>query len=368
MNQLNFSDNLTRLRREKGVTQEELATFVGVTKASVSKWETRLSMPDIMLVPALASFFDVSIDELLGYESQLSKEQIQKIYHELAEDFGKKPFEEVMERSRELVKKYYSCYPFLFQVCVLWMNHFMLAKEECQREILKSASELCDHIIANCKDVGIYNDALLLKAIFALQCGRAQETIEILEETLNPYRLANQGDGCLIQAYQMVGESEKANRFAQISMYMHLNNLVSSATQYLMLHAGQPEVCEETMRRIDSVAEAFDLEHLHPNVAANYQYMAAIVLCMQQKTEEGLERLKRYSEVLSHLLSEQNMKLHGDAFFDAVDSWFEALELGPDAPRDRKVVWDSLAQTFAHPAFAVLEGNDEYRRLKQSFL
>ena len=40
---LNLSQNLTRLRKEKKITQEELAEFVGVTKASVSKWETGVS-------------------------------------------------------------------------------------------------------------------------------------------------------------------------------------------------------------------------------------------------------------------------------------------------------------------------------------
>ena len=66
MNTLQFADNLTRLRREKKVTQEELADFIGVTKASVSKWETRQSLPDILILPQLASFFNVTVDELLG--------------------------------------------------------------------------------------------------------------------------------------------------------------------------------------------------------------------------------------------------------------------------------------------------------------
>ena len=79
MESLNFSDNLVKLRHSKKITQEELAEFIGVTKASVSKWETRQSLPDILLLPKLASFFGVSVDELLGYEPQLGKEQIQKI-------------------------------------------------------------------------------------------------------------------------------------------------------------------------------------------------------------------------------------------------------------------------------------------------
>ena len=89
MNTLNFSENIARLRHEKKITQEQLADFVGVTKASVSKWETGQSMPDILLLPQIAAFFDVTIDELLGYEPQLSREQIRKIYFELAADFAK---------------------------------------------------------------------------------------------------------------------------------------------------------------------------------------------------------------------------------------------------------------------------------------
>ena len=67
MNILNFSENIIKLRHKKGITQEELADFVGVTKASVSKWETKQSLPDIMLLPRLAAYFDVTVDELLGY-------------------------------------------------------------------------------------------------------------------------------------------------------------------------------------------------------------------------------------------------------------------------------------------------------------
>ena len=55
MDTLNLAENLIRLRREKEVTQEEVANFIGVTKASVSKWETKQSLPDILLLPVIAS-------------------------------------------------------------------------------------------------------------------------------------------------------------------------------------------------------------------------------------------------------------------------------------------------------------------------
>ena len=90
MSFLNLSQNLTRLRKEKKITQEELAEFVGVTKASVSKWETGATTPDIQILPVLAAFFDVSVDELLGYEAQLTKKQIQYLYHDLAKKFAER--------------------------------------------------------------------------------------------------------------------------------------------------------------------------------------------------------------------------------------------------------------------------------------
>ena len=57
MNALNLAENIIRLRHDKKITQEQLADFVGVTKASVSKWETKQSMPDILLLLQLLSIF-----------------------------------------------------------------------------------------------------------------------------------------------------------------------------------------------------------------------------------------------------------------------------------------------------------------------
>ena len=59
---------ISKLRKEKGMTQEELAEKVNVSAQAVSKWENDISMPDISVLPVLAEIFDVSIDELLGRE------------------------------------------------------------------------------------------------------------------------------------------------------------------------------------------------------------------------------------------------------------------------------------------------------------
>ena len=69
----NMGDNISRLRRKVGMTQEMLAYRLGVSAQAVSKWERQLSCPDVSLLPVMAEVFAVSIDELFVkcvYEQQ----------------------------------------------------------------------------------------------------------------------------------------------------------------------------------------------------------------------------------------------------------------------------------------------------------
>ena len=59
---LDMSKIILQKRKEKQVTQQQLADFVGVSKASVSKLEKWQTYPDITLLPLLASYFDITVD------------------------------------------------------------------------------------------------------------------------------------------------------------------------------------------------------------------------------------------------------------------------------------------------------------------
>ena len=63
---MNIGKHILELRRSRNVTQEELAAELGVTAAAVSKWENGYTLPDILMLCALADFFEVTTDELLG--------------------------------------------------------------------------------------------------------------------------------------------------------------------------------------------------------------------------------------------------------------------------------------------------------------
>lgn len=72
-------------RRERDLTQEELAHMLGVTKAAVSKWENAESYPDIILLPRIAQLFHITMDELFGYTPEFKP---MKIVHEIHVGFA----------------------------------------------------------------------------------------------------------------------------------------------------------------------------------------------------------------------------------------------------------------------------------------
>lgn len=72
---MNFGKTILELRKKKNVTQEEMAAELGVTAAAVSKWENNYTLPDILMLCALADYFEVTTDELLG-RNMLPKQAI----------------------------------------------------------------------------------------------------------------------------------------------------------------------------------------------------------------------------------------------------------------------------------------------------
>lgn len=68
MNESTLGNNIARLRKAAGFTQEQVAARLGLTYQAVSKWETNQSCPDVMLLPQIADCFGVSIDTLFGRE------------------------------------------------------------------------------------------------------------------------------------------------------------------------------------------------------------------------------------------------------------------------------------------------------------
>lgn len=71
-----LGQRIARLRRNKGLTQEELGDKVSVSSQAVSKWETDSSLPDVTLLVKIANIFDITVDELLGNDKYREQAKI----------------------------------------------------------------------------------------------------------------------------------------------------------------------------------------------------------------------------------------------------------------------------------------------------
>ena len=366
MNRLNIADNIVRLRHKKKITQEQLAEFIGVTKASVSKWENSQSMPDITILPQLAAFFDVTVDELIGYMPQLSKEQIQNLYQKFGKEFAELPFEEVIKETETYVKRYFSCYPFLLQICILWLNYCNMAEnEERQKEIWFNIEMLCKRIKSNCKDMKIYGNATILQAFIYFQTGRIKEVIDELEEFSISNRFNSQSSDLLIKAYAMLDNIEKADRYAQISMYENVMNLLANAASYIFIQKEHLSICEETIYRIERIAEIYKIAELNPNNLAIFEYQAAICYLTHGEKQKAMKHIEKYVSLLFQLFSSKELYLHGDSYFNKIEEWFEdEFDNGTNAPRNRKVVLEDAKKTLDAPIFSILNGDPKFEKIK----
>ena len=80
-----FGNMVAVLRKEKGMTQLDLAEKMGVTDKAVSKWERDLSFPDISSIPKLAEILGVSVDELMQVKAESKEEPIKKKIDEIVD-------------------------------------------------------------------------------------------------------------------------------------------------------------------------------------------------------------------------------------------------------------------------------------------
>lgn len=363
MENFKFAEQLVQLRRKNGITQEQLADFLGVTKASVSKWENRQSMPDITLLPEIAIYFDMTVDELIGYEAQLSKEQIQKIYLDVAQDFATKDFETARKKLSKLIRKYYSCYPFLLQAGVLILNHSLMADPQVREEMLAEGIGCMKRIAKKCTQASICNDALALQAILELQRGNFRDVIEELEEIASPYRMSAENEFLLLQGYLLAGEASKAKSYTQIMMYSRLLSLLGFVTAYVTENAGDLQRCSETFERIHAVIKAYHIESLHPNAVMQLYYQLAVAYAAGGYYDRALAMLELFVKVCKNLVCKDKLTLHGDEYFDEIDSWLDGLALGNKAPRDATLVKADIRRILDNPVFLPMTEEAGYQNI-----
>ena len=102
---LQIGEKIKTLRKQKNISQEVFAGYLGVTFQAVSKWENGITLPDVTLIPAIASFFGVSTDELFDFNLYETEKRVEEIVceHSRYWNTDKKKAEQII---RDGLKKY----------------------------------------------------------------------------------------------------------------------------------------------------------------------------------------------------------------------------------------------------------------------
>lgn len=221
-------------RKRQGWTQEDLAARIGVSKGAVSKWETGQSYPDLPLVPRLAALFHITVDELLDYRPQLSREEIRRLHRELSREFAERPFPVACAHCRELAAQYASCAPLLLQLGSLFLNYLGLAGKP--QPLLQEALALFSRAQEVSQDAYLCSEARNLEAYCLLCLDRPQEALSRLGEDC---RRSSPSEAIQAMAYSRLGQTEKARQVLQVGIYNALVLLFNDLGNYLQLCQGE---------------------------------------------------------------------------------------------------------------------------------
>lgn len=360
MSEINIGRAIVQGRKAKGITQEQLAQYMGVSKASVSKWETGQSYPDITFLPQLAAYFNISLDELMGYEPQMTKEEIRKLYYQLSEEFAKGSFTDVMNQCEEIIKKYYSCFPLLLQMSVLLINHVSLAPTpKLQKSLFEAVKELCVRIKEESGDVSLSRQANVIQALVELNLGNPAAVVDLLDGANDPPL----GEEVLLaSAYHLLGDGEKAKETSQVGIFSHLMGLLGTIPNYLMLNTDDYAKYDVIMERTLGLIELFDVKACHPAVLFGIYLTGAQGYAMLGDNEKALRILEEYAALA--MADVFPLEFTGDSFFDRVHNWFEELDLGVRPPRSDAVIQGSIVESVTkNPAFLGLNQDLRFQNL-----
>jgi transcriptional regulator with XRE-family HTH domain len=223
MEKLPIGEIIFRLRKEKGITQDQLANFIGISTAAVSKWESGISYPDITLLPVLATFFNVTIDRLLNFKIELNDEEVMNIFSECESLFSSGNLDEAIDRSKSYVEKYPVSYLLKLRIGFLFtMYSWKKNDEEMYMKMMAYAIEQFEDVAQNSSRAELVETALFQLGAIYPSIGEEDKAIEALNK-INKSQL--DPNPLLANIYIQKNELRKGRKLLQSKLYKSMHDL-----------------------------------------------------------------------------------------------------------------------------------------------
>ena len=147
---MNIGETIKKLRKQKDMTQEQLAEYLNISPQAISRWEINSTLPDITLIPMLANIFDVTTDTLLGVDIDAKEKRIEEIAKEANIHFYKHQYDEAEKLLRTALKEYPNSYNLMDKLALILHSNrvYYNGRNGNEEEIIT----LSEKILAECTD------------------------------------------------------------------------------------------------------------------------------------------------------------------------------------------------------------------------
>lgn len=298
---VNIGRTIARERRSRGVTQEALAAHLDVSKAAVSKWELGQSIPDVSLLPRIAAYFSLTLDELFDWRDELSQEESAALYAEVYA-LGEKDLASAHKRLRALATEHYSDANLLLMLASLltvWAGGMATPFSPAdERDGVTDADALADEALAlldRALEVATDPSTLYLaqqqKATTLFQANRHEEAATLLEPLVRRQD-AGAATMLLASAYRKLARDDEALELLQTERLRAANFVLSSLAQEVGAR-DDAAFARATGTAAEAVFDALDMGAVNPFFSATMSFEVAEALRRAGERDGALTSLAR---------------------------------------------------------------------------
>lgn len=179
---MNIGNTIKNYRKKCGLTQEQVAVAVGVSKPAVSKWESSNAYPDITLLAPLARLFGTTVDSLLEYNMFLNKEQINEITAKFENTLSISGWDKAMNYAESKLHQYPNVYGLKISIAQSYFQFAVLDSDNLfQEKAISRSFELLRQVTA-CNEHEYKEMALTILANNALLMRRYDEALNAAKQ------------------------------------------------------------------------------------------------------------------------------------------------------------------------------------------
>lgn len=283
---MQIGDVIRKYRKDRNMTQEEMAKRLGVTAPAVNKWENGNSCPDILLLAPIARLLDISLDTLLDFREELTQEEINSFIVEADRKMETQPYSEVFEWSKKKLEAYPNSEALILNWALFFDSRRVIDKvpdsERYNEYILQCFQRLLDSRDENIKSTAA--EGLYTFYFRSEQYEKAEEYLSYFSDR-NPDKKRRQAE--IYRKTHRIEEAYKA--YEELLFYYY--QMVDAVFYGMQMLARQEKDQEKVLTLIEKeqqLAKVFDRGEY---IVSAYDLEMATLKKDSERTIEVMERL-----------------------------------------------------------------------------